>query len=143
MAKDFFHEAVREALEADGWKITHDPYSLFTKNKAGKRITLPIDLGAERVIAAQKDAEKIAVEVKSFLMPSVINEFHKALGQYLQYRLGLADQEPERLLFLAIPEKVMEKIEDIELLIKSLNTFSVWVLIFDPEKKRVIKWQKH
>ncbi len=25
-ARDFYHETVRKALEADGWVITHDPY---------------------------------------------------------------------------------------------------------------------
>jgi hypothetical protein len=28
MAKDLFHEAVRVALEGDGWKITDDPYRI-------------------------------------------------------------------------------------------------------------------
>jgi XisH protein len=26
MAKDFYHDNVRQALEKDGWHITHDPY---------------------------------------------------------------------------------------------------------------------
>ncbi len=28
MAKDFYHENVRKALEKDGWRITHDPYHI-------------------------------------------------------------------------------------------------------------------
>ncbi len=28
MAKDLFHEAVKVALQKDGWEITHDPYKL-------------------------------------------------------------------------------------------------------------------
>jgi XisH protein len=28
MAKDFYHENVRIALEKDGWKITDDPYRM-------------------------------------------------------------------------------------------------------------------
>lgn len=28
MAKDFYHKNVREALEKDGWLVTHDPYSI-------------------------------------------------------------------------------------------------------------------
>lgn len=39
-----------------------------------------IDLGAEKLIAAQRDQEKIAVEVKSFLRGSAISEFHTAVG---------------------------------------------------------------
>lgn len=28
MAKDFFHNTVKTALQKDGWTITHDPYPL-------------------------------------------------------------------------------------------------------------------
>jgi hypothetical protein len=35
-----------------------------------------VDLGAERLIAAERNLEKIAVEVKSFLAASTIYEFH-------------------------------------------------------------------
>jgi len=30
-AKDKFHQEFREALEKDGWRITHDPYFLETE----------------------------------------------------------------------------------------------------------------
>ncbi len=46
---------------------------------------MQIDLGAERLIAAQKQDERIAVEIKSFIAPSAIYEFHTALGQSLNY----------------------------------------------------------
>ncbi|MEZ4733261.1 MAG: element excision factor XisH family protein [Caldilineaceae bacterium] len=67
-AKDIYHEVVKQALTDDGWNITADP--------------LRIDLGGERVIAADRQGEKIAVEIKSFLRSSAITDFHEALGQY-------------------------------------------------------------
>lgn len=48
-AKDAFHTVVKTALEKEGWLITHDPYTL----QAGT-LELYIDLGAEKVIAAEK-----------------------------------------------------------------------------------------
>ena len=60
--KDLFHFAVRRALEKDGWTITHDPLRL----KVGT-LKLEADIGSDKLIAAQKDNLKIAVEVKSFL----------------------------------------------------------------------------
>jgi len=57
--KDNFHQAVRRALEKDGWTITQDPLLL----KIGT-LQLEADLGADKAIAAQKDNQKIAVEVK-------------------------------------------------------------------------------
>ncbi len=97
-ARDAFHDAVRTALERDGWMITHDPLTL----EFGLG-SLYVDLGAERVIAAQRENEKIAVEVKSFLSGSAVSEFHTALGQYLNYRLLMREQYPEYKLYLAIP----------------------------------------
>ena len=51
---------------------------------------------------------KIAVEIKSFLGPSKISEFYGALGQFITYRLALQIIEPERILYLAIPENLYE-----------------------------------
>lgn len=48
-----------------------------------------IDLGAEKLLAAEREGEKIAVEIKSFLSPSAITDFHLALGQFLNYRTAL------------------------------------------------------
>lgn len=69
MAKDIYHQLVREALEKDGWTITHDPYILKKKLLGAK---LEIDLGLEKIITAEKGIEKIAVEVKSFIEESLI-----------------------------------------------------------------------
>lgn len=84
MAKDIFHEIVKEALQTEGWTITHDPLTL----KLSKR-NIFIDLGAEKIIAAEKDSQKIAVEIKSFIGLSPMTDFYKALGQYQLYYLAL------------------------------------------------------
>ncbi|MEK7255697.1 MAG: element excision factor XisH family protein, partial [Bacteroidota bacterium] len=47
MAKDLFHKHVREALEKDGWIITHDPYKIRLEG-----VAFDIDYGAEKLIAA-------------------------------------------------------------------------------------------
>lgn len=61
-ARDFFHDTVKRALIADGWTITHDP--LPVSFELGD---MYIDLGAEKILAAERGNEKIAVEVKSFM----------------------------------------------------------------------------
>lgn len=40
MARDIFHQAVKTALEAEAWMITHDSFAL----KAGE-VNMEIDLG--------------------------------------------------------------------------------------------------
>lgn len=78
-AKDRFHEAVKKGLQKEQWVITHDPLRI----EFGKEDEVRIDLGAERLLAAEKAGEKIAVEVKSFLSDSALFDFHMALGQFL------------------------------------------------------------
>ena len=46
-AKDKYHSHIKEALEKDGWIITHDPYIIEARG-----VTYQVDLGAEKVIAA-------------------------------------------------------------------------------------------
>lgn len=56
MAKDVFHEAVKVALRKEGWNITHDPCELRVGG-----VEMYIDLGAEQLIAAERDQTKIAM----------------------------------------------------------------------------------
>ena len=81
MAKDVFHQQVKEALTKDGWKVTHDPFTI----RISEATKLQIDLAAESAIAAERDSEKIAVEIKRFIGDSDISWFHAALRQYLNY----------------------------------------------------------
>jgi len=134
-AKDKYHVQVRHALEKEDWIITHDPYFLKLE-----WVNYPVDLGAERMIAAQKENIKILVEIKSFLAESIPNEFHTALGQYLDYELGLEEIEPDRVIFLAIPDKVYQKIQKIPILLKALNKYDVKVIIFDPNLEEIKQW---
>jgi hypothetical protein len=78
VAKDKFHNAVKNALIKEEWTITDD--SLFLQFGG---VDLFVDLGAEKMIARQKDNRRIAVEIKSFLGASLISEFHTALGQLM------------------------------------------------------------
>jgi len=102
-ARDLYHDAVKNALVKDGWTITHDPFIVEIE---GDR--LYIDLGAERVIAAEKGTRKIAVEIKTFGGPSPMADMERALGQYVLYRIFLKRTDPERELYLAVPEDVLE-----------------------------------
>lgn len=135
-AKNVYHDAVIEALKADGWTITHDPLSL----RVGDR-DLHVDLGAERLpLGAEKGEEKIAVEIQSFRSPSGIADLQQALGQFLMYRLILADQQPERGLFLAVPGIVYDGILSEPIGDRVLSGLGVRVIVFDPVQREVIRW---
>lgn len=105
-AKDIYHDAVRNALIKDGWTITNDPLRLRYGGK-----DLYVDLGAEKLLAAEKGEQKIAVEVKSFVGASEMDDLEKALGQFVLYRAILAKREPQRELFIAAPDEMLELFE--------------------------------
>ncbi|MEL7143393.1 MAG: XisH family protein [Cyanobacteria bacterium J06643_4] len=135
-AKDLFHELVKTALTNEGWQITHDPYRIdlgFTD--------LFIDLGAERLIAAERDQEKIAIEIKSFLAPSTMSEFHTAIGQCINYRLALEDKEPDRALHLAIPEDIYERFFSYPFIQKSVTYNQIPLVIYDTAVPRIVQWK--
>ena len=104
-AKDIYHNTIKKAIEKDNWIITDDPLKLTW----GKRYFF-VDLGAKKLIGAQKGEQKIAVEVKSFTGISQATELERALGQYILYRNILEEKEPERLLYLAIIEDIFNDI---------------------------------
>jgi hypothetical protein len=79
-ALDRYHHAVGFALQKEGWTITSDPLTLQLEER-----TFYVDFGAERLLAAEKGADKIAVEVKTFGSPSPIADLEQALGQFSIY----------------------------------------------------------
>ncbi len=133
-AKDTHHEALRSALVKDGWTITDDPFRLVW----GKR-DFYVDLGAERIVAAEKAGKRIAVEVKSFLGASPMHDLELALGQFLLYRSILEEQEPDRELFLAVAEKAAEILDEPvgQLLI---DKHLIKAMVFDPQKEEILRW---
>jgi XisH protein len=134
---DKYHLHVREALEKDGWTITHDPYPLEYDD-----VEMSIDLGAERILAAQKGTEKIAVEVKSFTKLSLVNSFHEALGQYEMYDMVLQEVEPDRLVYLAVREFYFRNFLSKPLGQLAIRKKNLRILVFDEHLKKIIQWIK-
>lgn len=136
-AKDIFHNAVRSALEKDGWTITHDPLSVKVDE-----IEFYVDLGAERILAAEKAGQKIAVEIKSFLGTSEISEFYIALGQTLIYRSALRRKFPDRVLYLAISEDIYQDFFIRPFIQEVIAEHRLKLLIFAPITEEVLLWKE-
>lgn len=134
-AKDIYHDMVVNALQKEGWVITDDPLKL----KWGLR-ELFVDLGASKLLAAQKGEQKIAVEIKSFVKISPVRDLEEALGQYILYRNILEETEPSRKIYLAIRQATYSEIfsEPIGNLVVQKN--SLQLLVFDSEKEVIVQW---
>jgi Holliday junction resolvase-like predicted endonuclease len=131
--KDLYHDTVKRALEHDGWRITQENQMLVIGEAR-----VYVDSSAE-LIVAERDKIKIAVEVKSFVMPSLISGFQDALGQYRLYRYFLKQQEPERQLVLAVPALV-EQFLATQLGLEILEGEDLQVLVFDIEQEVIKTW---
>jgi XisH protein len=134
-AKDIFHQAVRHALEKDGWTITHDP--LLLRYELGN---LYIDLGAEKVLAAEQAGKKIAVEVKSFVQNSAISEFYTALGQFISYRTLLLDQYAEHILYLAVPLDTYTSFFATQLAQSIISSQQLKLIVYKPQQEVIDQW---
>jgi len=135
MANDRFYSQVKAALIKSGWTITHDP--LFISFGG---VDMYVDLGAERILAAQRGNEKIAVEIKSFVGSSATTEFSMALGQFLKYQLALEEEQPDRTLYLAIPVDAEREFFRLELPRRLVERYRVRLVIYDPEEEVIVKW---
>ncbi len=135
MANDRFHNVVRTALVKEGWRITSEYYEIDLGDFKFK-----VDLAADRLLAAEREGQKIAVEVKSFITSSNVSEFHTALGQFLNYRDALAEQEPDRILYLAVRSPTYETFFQGKFIAASVQRYQLKLVIYDVEQEVFTKW---
>lgn len=134
--RDSYHDAVKQALIADGWTITHDPYAIaYTPDQ------VYVDLGAEQLLAAEQGARRIAVEVKTLLGPSLITEVEHALGQYLLYQSWMRRSDAERVLYLAVSLEAAANTLSRPGVQVLLADYHVRVLVVDIAQQEVVEWQ--
>ncbi len=136
-AKDTYHEHVRTALEKDGWTITDDPFTISLEETSDN---LFVDLGAERLIVAERATIKIAVEVKSFISPSKLTDLGNALGSFLLYHDIMAEYEPERTLYLAIRADVFDTLIHRAYWNLLLRNQRLRLLVFDDLTQEIVRW---
>jgi len=133
--KDSHHDLVRNALEKDGWTVTHDPFTIRLED-----VKFYVDLAAEKTIETDGETRKIAIEIKVFGGLSFLNEFEKAVGQYLIYKQFLGDLFPERILFLAVSIDVFEESFSLPSIQAVVTKQEIKLLIFNPETEEITKW---
>lgn len=133
--KDIYHDKVKEALRKDGRTITHDPFHL----RIGKK-RLAMDLGAERLISAEKGLRRIVVEVKSFVGRSDVKDLEQALGQYILYYQVMSEQNVERELYLAVHRRAYLAVFQSELGKILLKNGLIRLLVFDEFEEVIVEW---
>ncbi|MEC4816327.1 MAG: XisH family protein, partial [Scytonema sp. PMC 1069.18] len=134
-AKDLYHDAVKNALIKDKWLIIADPYIIKYEDAE-----LYADLAAEKPIAAERQGQKIVVEIKSFVGKSQMYDFHNALGQYIVYRNLIQASKSEYNLYLAIDDIVYLNFfqrPSIQLITHQNN---LQLIIVDIPQEQIVQW---
>lgn len=134
-ARDKYHNAVKNSLIKDSWTITADPYIIRYEDAE-----LYADLAAEKPIAAERQGQKIVVEIKSFVGKSLMYDFHNALGQYIVYQNLIQLTEPEYKLYLAIDDIVYEEFFQRKSVKAVIAQNSLLLMIVDTEEEEIKQW---
>lgn len=136
-ARDLFHEPFVRALTKEGWTITHDPLII----PFGKRDLL-VDIGAERLVAAERNGERIVVEIKSFISRFAVQDLKEALGQFVLYSDALDDSpnDADRTLFLAIRQETYNDVFSDNAGQKLIQRGRVRLVVFDSVQEEIRQW---
>ena len=134
-ALDIYHNTVRNALLKDGWTITHDTLHI----KWGKK-DMYVDLGAKRIITAEKEEQKIAVEVKSFVSDSEMEDLKNAIGQFTIYRSVLRKTYPEHILYLAVRDITYESLFTEPIGQLMIEDEQLKLIGFDAKREVILQW---
>lgn len=122
-------------MNKDGWTIIDDPLTLELDER-----TLYADFDAERLLAAERGTEKIAVEVKTFRSPSPVADLEQAIGQYSLYEDILKLLESERTLYLAIPKEAFTQIFSERIGQLALKNRIKRAFVFSPTREEIVQW---
>ena len=71
-----------------------------------------------------------------------MTEFHLALGQILNYRLALQKEDPQRILYLAIPQDTYEDFFSRQFIQDSVAEYKIKLLIYNSLKQEVVLWKE-
>ncbi len=76
------------------------------------------------------------------MSPSMVTEFHMAVGQFLHYRMVLDKQDPDRTLYLAVPIDAFDSFFSLLFAQTSVQRHGVHLNVYDPESEALVRWIK-
>lgn len=92
------------------------------------------------MLAAERNGEKIAVEIKSFIGRSNVSDFHTALGQFINYQFALEEFEPDRKLYLAIPLTVYNSFFQRRFTRSVVERTQINLVVYDEKQEVIVQW---
>jgi hypothetical protein len=68
-------------------------------------------------------------------------DFHHAVGQFVNYRMALDQEEPERTLFLAVPSDAYDAFFTLPFAQTAIRYHRLKLLVYHPERELIVRWQ--
>lgn len=99
-------------------------------------------MGAEKILAAEKENLKIAVEIKSITGNSFIYDFHQALGQYVNYKIALRKKEPDRELYLGVTKEIFDNYFDSPAVLEAIDEVEMKILVVEINATKIVEWKR-
>lgn len=134
--QDKFYDRVKRALMSDRWTVADQPLKVVAFEEF-----LDQDFGASPLILAERGLERIAVAVNSFFSAAPIEDFYQAVGEIFSYRLVLEIQDPDRPIYLAIPEDVYRSFFQLDFIRGAIEEFRIPLIVYDPMGQVVVEWR--
>ncbi|MEJ7710651.1 MAG: element excision factor XisH family protein [Pyrinomonadaceae bacterium] len=88
----------------------------------------------------KKEGSKVAVEIKSFVGPSEIEDLKNAVGQFVLYRAVMHKTEPDRELYLAVRQATFLELFDEPLGKLLIESEQIKLIVFDPLTEVIVRW---
>ena len=133
-ALDYCHENIVHALEKDGWTVSDRQLRIRTAERI-----IYVDVSASKAVNGSRQQILLA-EVKCFPnADSTTRDLYTAIGQYLIYRVILAEVEENAPLYLAIPEAVYEVVFD-STIRRAIQENRIKLLIVNLEREMIVQW---
>ena len=86
-------------------------------------------------------AKRSRSKSRALFAVSAIYEFHLAIGQYRNYQLALLQEDPERVLYLAVPEDAYDRLFTLQFVQDALRYNEVRYLVYDVQAEVIVQWQ--
>jgi hypothetical protein len=77
-----------------------------------------------------------------FLGLSLISEFHTALGQFMNYRVAIEEQHPERTLYLAVPLDTYKGFFTLSFTQTVVQRYQLKLIVYNVEEEVIVRWQE-
>ncbi len=70
----------------------------------------------------------------------LISDFHTALGQFLNYRIMLEENEPQRQLYLAVPVEIYQTFFQSRFAQVTIERHQLALIVYDPIEEEIVTW---